>query len=99
LQSAGLLFFAFAGYARIATLAEEVKDPARTIPRAISLALMITLIVYAFVAVAALLAWVLLPLASTPRRCSLRCRPARFVNSHLSCRSVGQSLRLGRCWR
>ena len=39
LQSAGLLFFAFAGYARIATLGEEVRDPARTIPRAISVAL------------------------------------------------------------
>jgi APA family basic amino acid/polyamine antiporter len=32
LQAAGLLFFAFAGYARIATLGEEVRDPARTIP-------------------------------------------------------------------
>lgn len=39
LQAAGLLFFAFAGYARIATLGEEVRDPARTIPRAIPLAL------------------------------------------------------------
>ena len=38
LQAAGLLFFAFAGYARIATLGEEVRDPARTIPRAIPLA-------------------------------------------------------------
>ena len=37
LQAAGLLFFAFAGYARIATLGEEVRDPARTIPRAIPL--------------------------------------------------------------
>lgn len=54
LQSAGLLFFAFAGYARIATLAEEVRDPARTIPRAIPLALAITLAVYTVVAVAAL---------------------------------------------
>ncbi|WP_123919990.1 amino acid permease [Georgenia muralis] len=35
LQSAGLIFFAFAGYARIATLGEEVRDPGRTIPRAI----------------------------------------------------------------
>lgn len=35
LQSAGLLFFAFAGYARIATLGEEVRDPKRNIPRAI----------------------------------------------------------------
>ncbi|NJC72469.1 APC family permease [Planosporangium thailandense] len=54
LQAAGLLFFAFAGYARIATLGEEVRDPARTIPRAIPLALGITLAVYAVVAVAAL---------------------------------------------
>lgn len=51
LQSAGFLFFAFAGYARIATLAEEVVEPARVIPRAISLALGITLVVYAVVAV------------------------------------------------
>ena len=51
LQAAGLLFFAFAGYARIATLGEEVRDPARTIPRAIPIALGITLAVYAIVAV------------------------------------------------
>jgi basic amino acid/polyamine antiporter, APA family len=50
LQSAGLLFFAFAGYARIATLGEEVRDPARTIPRAIRVALFATLAVYAVVA-------------------------------------------------
>ena len=56
LQSAGLLFFAFAGYARIATLGEEVIDPARTIPRAIPIALGITLVVYATVATTALLA-------------------------------------------
>lgn len=54
IQAAGLLFFAFAGYARIATLGEEVRDPARTIPRAIPLALGIALAVYALVAVAAL---------------------------------------------
>lgn len=54
LQAAGILFFAFAGYARIATLGEEVRDPARTIPRAIPVALGITLVVYAAVAVASL---------------------------------------------
>jgi APA family basic amino acid/polyamine antiporter len=51
LQAAGLLFFAFAGYARIATLGEEVRDPARTIPRAIRWSLGITLAVYVTVAV------------------------------------------------
>ena len=54
LQGAGFLFFAFAGYARIATLGEEVTDPSRTIPRAIRTALAITLLVYAGVAVALL---------------------------------------------
>jgi APA family basic amino acid/polyamine antiporter len=54
LQAAGILFFAFAGYARIATLGEEVADPARTIPRAIPLALGIAFAVYALVAVCAL---------------------------------------------
>jgi len=51
LEAAGLLFFAFAGYARLATLGEEVRDPARTIPRAIPLALGLTLVVYAVIAV------------------------------------------------
>ncbi|MEU3691483.1 APC family permease [Streptomyces narbonensis] len=54
LQAAGLLFFAFAGYARIATLGEEVRDPARTIPRAVPLALGIALAVYAAVTVSVL---------------------------------------------
>lgn len=56
LQSAGLLFFAIAGYARVATLGEEVRDPARTIPRAILVALAITVAIYAVVAVTVLLA-------------------------------------------
>ena len=55
LQSAGLLFFAFAGYARIATMGEEVKDPQRTIPKAIVTALFIVLAIYALVAVTVLL--------------------------------------------
>ncbi|MBH0009391.1 APC family permease [Salinibacterium sp. SWN1162] len=47
LQSAGILFFAFAGYARIATLGEEVRDPQRSIPRAIMAALAIAVVLYA----------------------------------------------------
>ncbi|MEV4828817.1 APC family permease [Micromonospora sp. CA-248260] len=53
LTAAGLLFFAFAGYARIATLGEEVRDPARTIPRAVPLALGVVLAVYLVLAVVA----------------------------------------------
>ncbi|MFG1889549.1 APC family permease [Micromonospora sp. NPDC049051] len=51
LTAAGLLFFAFAGYARIATLGEEVRDPERTIPRAVPLALGVVLAVYLVLAV------------------------------------------------
>jgi basic amino acid/polyamine antiporter, APA family len=46
LQGAGLLFFAFAGYARVATMGEEVRDPRRTIPRAVFGALAFTLGLY-----------------------------------------------------
>ncbi|WP_457962546.1 APC family permease [Arthrobacter sp. D1-29] len=46
LPAAGLMFFAFAGYARIATLGEEVKDPAKTIPRAILAALAAAFAIY-----------------------------------------------------
>ena len=67
LQSAGLLFFAFAGYARIATLGEEVRDPERTIPRAIPLALGITVAIYAVVAASVLLALGSDALASSSR--------------------------------
>lgn len=56
LQAAGFMFFAFAGYARIATLGEEVKEPEKTIPRAIPTALIAVLLVYLVVAVTALAA-------------------------------------------
>lgn len=56
LQSGGLLFFAFAGYARLATLGEEVQDPEVTIPRAIPIALGIVVVVYAVVLASVLLA-------------------------------------------
>ena len=55
LQSAGLLFFAFAGYARIATMGEEVREPERTIPRAILTALTIVVLIYLVVGVSILI--------------------------------------------
>ena len=100
LQAAGLLFFAFAGYARIATLGEEVRDPARTIPRAIPIALGITLVVYAAVAVAVLA--VLGPdrLAATPHRSPTRSHAAgaarRWPRWSGSARRWPRS---ARCWR
>jgi APA family basic amino acid/polyamine antiporter len=46
LRAAGLLFFAYTGYARIATLVEEVRDPVRSIPRAILSALSTAILLY-----------------------------------------------------
>ncbi|HSR25805.1 MAG TPA: APC family permease [Candidatus Eisenbacteria bacterium] len=54
LSGAAILFVAFAGYARIATLGEEVRDPARLLPRAIGLALAGVLVVYVGVGAAVL---------------------------------------------
>ena len=54
LQAAGLLFFAFAGYARIATLAEEVRRP-EMLGRAILVALGVAIVVYAGVGLVLLL--------------------------------------------
>ena len=50
LQSAALIFFAFAGYARIATMGEEVVDPERTIPRAVLIAFAVVVPLYAVTA-------------------------------------------------
>lgn len=66
LQSGGFLFFAFAGYARLATLGEEVRDPAVTIPKAIPLALGIVVVLYTVVLGAALLAIGPAQLAASP---------------------------------
>ena len=66
LQSAALIFFAFAGYARIATLGEEVRDPTRTIPRAIGIAFGVVVVVYAAVGTAALGSLGAVALAGSP---------------------------------
>lgn len=50
LAASGLLFVAFAGYARITVLGEEVRDPARTIPRAVIASFAIVIVVYAVIA-------------------------------------------------
>lgn len=52
-EASALLFFAFTGYARIATLAEEVSHPEKTIPRAILITLFIAIILYAGVSIVA----------------------------------------------
>ncbi len=79
-QSAGLLFFAFAGYARIATLGEEVREPERTIPRAIVIALTGVLILYGLIAVTLLGSFDLSVLSSTVDPLRLLVEEGRFSN-------------------
>lgn len=53
LEAAAILFFAYTGYARIATLGEEVHDPRRTIPRAVIITILSTAVLYICVATVA----------------------------------------------
>ena len=54
LQATALMFVAFTGYGRIATLGEEVAEPRRTIPIAVIATLGVTMLLYAAVAAVAL---------------------------------------------
>jgi basic amino acid/polyamine antiporter, APA family len=57
LHATALMFVAYTGYGRIATLGEEIREPQRSIPKAIAVALLVTMALYvavAFVAVAAI---------------------------------------------
>lgn len=53
LQATALMFVAYTGYGRIATLGEEVRDPAKTIPRAIITTLALSMVLYVSVAATA----------------------------------------------
>ena len=53
MAGAALVFFAFEGFEQIATLSEETRDPTRTIPRAILLALGAAAALYVLVALSA----------------------------------------------
>lgn len=53
LEATALMFVAYTGYGRIATLGEEVRDPRRTIPRAIVVTLIVSALLYVSVGVVA----------------------------------------------
>lgn len=91
LQASGLMFFAFAGYARVATLGEEVIEPQRTIPKAIVLALGVTLMVYIFITATLVLTVDMDLLATSKAPLTLAVESGRF--SYLS-----PVVRLGACF-
>lgn len=53
LHATALLFVAYTGYGRIATLGEEVRKPEKTIPRAIVATLVLSMLLYVFIAATA----------------------------------------------
>ncbi|HUP48645.1 MAG TPA: amino acid permease [Thermoanaerobaculia bacterium] len=53
LEAAAILFFAYTGYARIATLGEEVREPRTTIPRAVIITIGSAILLYSAVALVA----------------------------------------------
>lgn len=63
-EACALMFVAYTGYGRIATLGEEVRDPARTIPRAIVVTLLVSGAMYVLVALASVASLGCIDLAS-----------------------------------
>ncbi|QDT15091.1 APC family permease [Alienimonas californiensis] len=66
LEAAALMFVAFAGYGRLATLGEEVKDPTRSIPKAVMITIGVTAVLYVLVAWGTDHLLQLVPLGSAP---------------------------------
>jgi APA family basic amino acid/polyamine antiporter len=50
---AATIFFAYAGFARVAIVADEIEDPRKNVPRATLLSIFISTVIYVIVAVAA----------------------------------------------
>ncbi|HET9240331.1 MAG TPA: amino acid permease [Oligoflexus sp.] len=91
LQASGLMFFAFAGYARIATLGEEVVEPRTTIPRSILIALGITLAVYLLIIGSAVLTVDIDQLAQSQAPLRLAVESGRF-------HALAPVVRIGACF-
>ncbi len=66
LAGAALIFFAFQGFEEMVKLSDEAEDPAKTVPRGLILALVITIVLYLLVAIAAVSAVGFVRLAASP---------------------------------
>lgn len=54
LAGAATIFFAYSGFARVAVVADEVKDPEKNVPKATIISILISTLLYATVAIAAI---------------------------------------------
>jgi len=91
LQAAGMMFFAFAGYARIATLGEEMIEPRTTIPKAIVISLALTLLIYLLVILTAVLCVDIRELAASKAPLALAVESGRFA-------FLSPAVRVGACF-
>jgi APA family basic amino acid/polyamine antiporter len=68
LSSAGLIFFAYFGFENIVNIADETKNPTRTIPKALLVSIIATTVIYILVALStsALVGWKELSLSEVP---------------------------------
>lgn len=74
-----LCFFAFLGFEDIVNMAEETRDPERTLPRAILLAIALSALIYGVVALVAVLAVPLAELAASRAPLELIMRKAEWA--------------------
>jgi len=90
LEASALLFFAYTGYARIATLGEEVREPRRTIPRAIGITIGVAIALYLAVATVAVGAVGAQALAETaaPLQAAARSLPYPWIATVVSAGGV-----------
>ncbi|MDD1677852.1 MAG: amino acid permease [Methanomicrobiales archaeon] len=74
MSGAAIIFFAFIGFNTIAVMAEEIKDPAKTVPRAILFAFAVCTLIYIGVSIVAVgvVNWELLGSSSAPLEFALK---------------------------
>lgn len=91
LEGASLIFVAFTGYGRVATLGEEIQNPGRNIPRAVVLTLAVALVLYLSVS------WVALGLGGAVGfyQGALAGNPLEQLATHRLPVWVGWALRIG----
>ncbi len=73
LHGAAVIFFAFVGFNTVTVIAEEVKDPERTVPRALMIAFLVSTVIYISVSIIAigLLDWNILATSNAPLETAL----------------------------
>lgn len=92
LQGCALMFVAYTGYGRIATMGEEVKDPRRNIPRAIIAVTSLSAVLYLSVGITAIASFGAEPLGETTR---LQAAPLETVLRSLGHPAAGTLVALG----